>query len=215
MAQTRKTLTPRQQERRARILKTARELINEAGYDGMTTRELAARAGVSPTTLFNLYNTKEELLLAALRDQLAGMAVEMTESAPQAGLERILAFQGIIADQLDRTPAYARAIVGALFRAAPGEPVANILLGGYFDTILESVEVMAAKRQLKDDINSEELAGALVAGFWGAHLMWDKAVLNSGATRRTSMVICLSTLIGATRGKTRKTLEADLDALRA
>ena len=56
-----KTLTPRQRERRARILRTARELINEAGYAGMTTRELAARAKVSATTLFNLYNTKEDV----------------------------------------------------------------------------------------------------------------------------------------------------------
>ena len=69
-----KTLTPRQRERRARILQTARELIDESGYAGMTTRELAARAGVSATTLFNLYNTKEELLLAALRQQLDGKA---------------------------------------------------------------------------------------------------------------------------------------------
>ena len=35
------TLTPRQKERCARILQTAYELINEAGYAGMTTRELA------------------------------------------------------------------------------------------------------------------------------------------------------------------------------
>ena len=77
-----KTLTPRQQERRARILQTARELINEAGYAGMTTRELATRAKVSATTFFNLYNTKEELLLAALRNQLDGMNTDLDEIQP-------------------------------------------------------------------------------------------------------------------------------------
>ena len=214
MAGTRRTLTPRQSERRARILQTARELINEAGYEGMTTRELAARANVSPTTLFNLYNTKEELLLAALREQLAGMNVEMMEATPEPGLERLLAYQGIIADQLDRTPAYARAIVGTLIRGAPGEPMGQILLRGFLDTITECVEVMAEKRQLKDNVDTADLATTLLGAYWGVQLLWDKTILDAKDTRRMNMVSCLSTLIPATRGKTRKQLEAELDKLR-
>jgi len=214
LAGTRRTLTPRQSERRARILQTARELINEAGYEGMTTRELAARANVSPTTLFNLYNTKEELLLAALREQLAGMNVEMMAATPEPGLERLLAYQGIIADQLDRTPAYARAIVSTLIRGAPGEPMGQILLRGFLDTITESVEVMAEKRQLKDNVDIADLATTLVGAYWGVQLLWDKTILDAKDTRRMNMVSCLSTLIPATRGKTRKQLEAELDKLR-
>lgn len=214
MAGTPRTLTPRQSERRARILQTARELINEAGYEGMTTRELAARANVSPTTLFNLYNTKDELLLAALREQLAGMNVEMMHATPEPGLERLLAYQGIIADQLDRTPAYARAIVSTLIRGAPGEPMGQILLRGFLDTITECVEIMAEKRQLKDNVDTADLATTLLGAYWGVQLLWDKTILDAKDTRRMNMVSCLSTLIPATRGKTRKQLEAELDKLR-
>jgi AcrR family transcriptional regulator len=214
VAETRKTLTPRQKERRARILKTARELINEAGYEGMTTRELAARASVSPTTLFNLYNTKEELLLAALREQLTSMNGEMEQATREVGLERLLSVQDIIADQLDRTPAYARAIVGTLIRSAPGEPMVRILLGGFFDQIRECLEVMAEKRQLKDSIDTSDLGRTLLGAFWGVQLLWDKAVIDAKDTRRASRISFLSILITATRGKTRKQLEAELDELR-
>ena len=66
-ASSQRKLTPNQQARRSRILTAAQALLGEHGYDGMIMRDVAARAGVSPTTLYNLYNTKDELLLEALR----------------------------------------------------------------------------------------------------------------------------------------------------
>ena len=61
-----KELTPRQESRRHRILKVTREMVADHGYEGMVMSEVAERADVSPTTLYNLYNTKDELLLEAL-----------------------------------------------------------------------------------------------------------------------------------------------------
>ena len=58
-----KELTPRQESRRHRILLVAREMVADHGYEGMVMSEVAERADVSPTTLYNLYNTKDELLL--------------------------------------------------------------------------------------------------------------------------------------------------------
>ena len=64
-------LTPRQEDRRQRILASARDLVADQGYDGMVMSQVAERAGVSPTTLYNLYNTKDQLVLEALRELLA------------------------------------------------------------------------------------------------------------------------------------------------
>ena len=57
-----KSLTPRQEDRRDRILGVARQMVADYGYGGMVMSEVAERAEVSPTTLYNLYNTKDELL---------------------------------------------------------------------------------------------------------------------------------------------------------
>ena len=62
-----KPLTPRQEVRREKILSAARKLVASQGYDGMVMSDLAEVAEVSPTTLYNLFNTKDELLLEALR----------------------------------------------------------------------------------------------------------------------------------------------------
>ena len=205
-----KMLTPRQKERRARILHTARELINEAGYAGMTTRELAARANVSATTLFNLYNTKEELLLAALRDQLSGMNTELDEIQPVLGWERIVSFHDVIASQAERTPAYAKAIVHALLQAAPGHALVRILIGNFRQAILESLRSMKVKKQLDEQVSPDALADTLVSTFWGTQLLWDKGMIDNALVRRMSLENCMSILAPAARGKIKHALERRL-----
>ena len=43
----------------------AREELTEKGYDGVTMEALAERAGVVKKTLYNLYGSKDDLLMAA------------------------------------------------------------------------------------------------------------------------------------------------------
>ena len=87
---TQRSLTPNQQARRARILEAARALVAEHGYDGMIMRDVATAAHVSPTTLYNLYNTKDELLLEALRDAVAEGWQRAAQVVPDLGLQRLL-----------------------------------------------------------------------------------------------------------------------------
>lgn len=51
---------------RARLLRSSLGLLAERGYKGATTREIAARAGVSEVTLFRHYASKEELMREAI-----------------------------------------------------------------------------------------------------------------------------------------------------
>jgi AcrR family transcriptional regulator len=55
-------------ERRARIIAAARDLIRETGNTGLSMRALAARAGVSLATPYNLFGSKRVIVLAVLQD---------------------------------------------------------------------------------------------------------------------------------------------------
>src|SRR5258708_15184096 len=55
-------------ERRARIIHAARDLIRETGNAGLSMRALAARAGVSLATPYNLFGSKRAIVLAVLDD---------------------------------------------------------------------------------------------------------------------------------------------------
>ncbi|TYP79302.1 TetR/AcrR family transcriptional regulator [Paenibacillus methanolicus] len=63
-----------------KILKAAIDLIAEQGYDGTTTKEIAAAAGVSEVTLFRHFGSKQALLLAAFeRYHYAGEMTKLFE----------------------------------------------------------------------------------------------------------------------------------------
>lgn len=67
---------------RARILEAAIELFSELSFDGATTREIAARAGVTQPLLNYHYRSKDELWQAAvdsLFDRLAAVMAARTE----------------------------------------------------------------------------------------------------------------------------------------
>jgi AcrR family transcriptional regulator len=56
-------------DRRARILTAARDLIRETGDTELSMRTLAARAGVSLATPYNLFGSKRAVMLAVLEDE--------------------------------------------------------------------------------------------------------------------------------------------------
>lgn len=54
----------------AQILDAALDVIAREGYDGATTRQIAAAAGVNAVTLFRRFNTKKALLKAAIEQEV-------------------------------------------------------------------------------------------------------------------------------------------------
>lgn len=64
------------------ILASALDLVAERGYDGLSLDEVASRTGKAKTTLYRRWATKEELVIAAIRD--AGRPPESDE-LPDSG----------------------------------------------------------------------------------------------------------------------------------
>jgi AcrR family transcriptional regulator len=55
-------------ERRRQIIQAAQDLIRETGNAGLSMRALAARAGVSLATPYNLFGSKRAIVVAVLQD---------------------------------------------------------------------------------------------------------------------------------------------------
>jgi AcrR family transcriptional regulator len=76
------------EERRAAIVKAVRRLFAEKGFDGTTTRELAAAAGVSEALLFKHFPNKEALYtamqLSCLNEEDRGRCERLTTLEPSA-----------------------------------------------------------------------------------------------------------------------------------
>jgi len=201
-------LTANQRERRTRILDATRELVTRHGYDGMVMRDVAARAEVSATTLYNLYNTKDELLLAALRERITDSATAAAAQSDRPGYEYLLALLRNVCRETRSTPAYVAAIAQTLFRASPGDPLTEVLLAGLREDISQSLAAMTEHGELDPGVSTHGLATALAGSFWSVFLLWDKGLLNLDDLERAQIGGYLSILIPATVGRAHQELEA-------
>jgi AcrR family transcriptional regulator len=58
---------------RKKILRVALELFSKKGFYRTTTKEISARAGIAEGTLFNYFETKEDLALYFFEEELAAL----------------------------------------------------------------------------------------------------------------------------------------------
>ena len=201
-------LTPNQQDRRNRILSATRELVAEHCYDGMIMQDVATLANVSPTTLYNLYNTKDELLLAALRDKL----IENLRVAKPETFDRTYDyFAAQLHNSVRQTlesPAYARAITQALMHANPGDPMVAYLIANVSNGLLQGLVVMAERGEILPNADLQTVAKSMTGAFWGSHLMLSKEELQLPVFEKTLNRQFISLLIPICQEPTRTELEA-------
>ena len=171
-----KNRTPRQVERRQRILATARAFLSEHGYDGLNMRELAIAAQVSPTTLYNQFANKDRLLLAALSEMLQTIEWDVSETQAK-GIERILARADAVTTQINAHPAYAEAMILMLINASPDDPIVRILLTSALGETGMRIDEMLELGEIHPDINREGLLRRLATGGWAAILLWQKKII--------------------------------------
>ena len=210
-----KSLTPRQEDRRHRILMVARQMVADYGYGGMVMSEVAERAEVSPTTLYNLYNTKDELLLEALRDVMVisyQRVGEMSELGP--GWRYLLNVMEYGASLRASEPAYAEAITDALLRAVQGDALTELLLHAVRQDFLFSLTKMAEQGELKKEVDVEHLATILLGNYWSTFMMINKGLEVISRMRIGLLVNVLSVLIASSQGAAREEMETTLEEIR-
>src|SRR5690242_12791745 len=72
-------------ERRALIMDKGEEVFLEQGFQGASMAEIAARANCSKGTLYNYFESKDELFLACVARHCEGLQLEMLSLARSGG----------------------------------------------------------------------------------------------------------------------------------
>ena len=210
-----KSLTPRQEERRHRILGVARQMVADHGYGGMVMSEVAERAEVSPTTLYNLYNTKDELLLEALRDFMVTsyqQVGEVSDAGP--GWKYLLNVVEYGAALRASEPAYAEAITDALLRSSQGDALTELLLHAVRQDFLFSLEKMMGRGELRQEVDTEHLATILLGNYWSTFLLINKGLEAISRMRISLLVNMLSVLIASSQGAAKEEMTKTLEEIR-
>ena len=198
---------------RALVLRAARELFDERGYEKVGTREIAGRAGVTQALIFRHFGTKANLFVEAVfqpfYDFVAGYLQRWADQGHGSGSsaqDTDIFVSGLYRLLLDNRKLLV-ALTGQATAASPELPAhAAAFLRGAFDRLEREValESKAQGSETMDAAYAVRFAFALVYGV----AMLDEALFPAGQPRpdhasigsqMASFVLRGSTIRGAER----------------
>lgn len=108
---TRRRLTERQADTVRRLTDAAVDEVREAGYEGLTVRNVAKRAGVAPATAYTYFASKNHLITEVFWRRLSALPpVEGTGKAKAAEVLREIAL--LVSDEPELAAACTTAMLG-------------------------------------------------------------------------------------------------------
>ncbi|MCP2194647.1 TetR/AcrR family transcriptional regulator [Williamsia deligens] len=179
---TRRRLTDQQAETVRRLTEAAREVLHEDGFEAMTVRMVAKRAGVAPATAYTYFSSKNHLVAELFWRMLVSSvpepdpSLDITERAAVVLRDVALVVSG--EDQL------AGAVTVALLGSDPDVAHLRIRVGGFIRERLATALGLPADT---DDERVELLemlySGALVRAGMGYQTYSDIADRLAGAAK--------------------------------
>jgi TetR/AcrR family transcriptional regulator, cholesterol catabolism regulator len=114
-------LSATQAATRRRLLDAARELASEGGYEAVSMRAVAERAGVSPPTAYQYFASRDHVLVEVLSDLAAGTTALVTErpSRRRDPVERTVATLRRVVQRMEDEPTLFVALLRAYLSGAP------------------------------------------------------------------------------------------------
>jgi len=132
---TRRELNPRQAETVEKVLAAALDELRAVGFDGLTIRTVAGRAGVAPATAYTYFASKNHLVAEVFWRRLNERPrVEASKKSP---LDRVIAVFDDLAVFLAAEPELASAVTMALLGTEPDVMHLRVMIGTEINTRIQ------------------------------------------------------------------------------
>ena len=193
------------EKRRRKILSAARKVVASKGPGELSMRALAGRAGFSVTTLYNLFGSKDEILLALIQEGVASVQPiidAQSESDPLAALERLTV---IPAAFLARNAGLFQPMIAAgLYQNGGRTPQMQTFYGTLVVAIENLVKAAQDAGHLNKDVSARLLAAEIFYSFRVAVEDWGCGLIGNDALFRRIQVGVRVILLAAATGKARE-----------
>jgi len=187
-------------ERRTRILAAARKLVVTHGYDGLTMRELARAARVSVPTLYNLFGSKDAILMA----ELAASATRIAARIPMVG-ETSFFKRGMVAFEagmqlIEEAPEFYRAVMQMFMTSPATGEMRRRVEDGYIAIMAGNLIAAKAAGQLAPWAKPPIVARHMFAQYMSCFMAWGIGELDWPTFRLAALSGISHLLIGVARG---------------
>jgi len=167
--------TPHGDERRQELVRAAYFLIAEQGFEGLRTRNVAARTGVNIATLHYYFATKEDLIrgvVDSIEQQFAEQNTRITLQGATAREQMHAELRHALEIKRDRPEL--QIVLHELFlrslRDAAVREIFSGMDGGWHRTIMAIVSAGIAEGSFRADLDVDATASAIIAFIKGASI---------------------------------------------
>ena len=201
--------------RRQRILEAARTLIARGGMSALSMRKLAQAAGVSVTTLYNLFGARNDILTALVHDAIDRIDQILEREAPlDDPIERCRAIITVSVRYIAEQEAVFRPMIHTLYqglslsgieRADTSERAAHMQQ--------VAIEKAIAAGLLRDTLDPGVLGAQIYHGYDLACCQWAYGLIDAAGFRARALYGLYIALLAVATDRLRPALEKDLRAL--
>ena len=202
-----KYASPAQAERRKRILRETLKLLQEASPADISMAQIADLSDVSTKTLYNMFKSRNGLLLAAAAQTRTDTQSNTNVMNAPTGISRILELTRQTMDTFERSPEFMESTMSVVVGISAEEEAEHHRVGITQQWFYEALLVAEAEEQLLPGTDCMQLSQILTASQWGVTLMWQKGLISTGTLRRQAIIKHCVDLMPFCRMETRKWLD--------
>lgn len=189
-----------------RIVQAAIVLLEREGRHGLTMRNLAAEAGVSEATPYNLFTSKAGVLTAVYRSVFDSIALA---PAPEDPLDRLLGGAAVVARTWVETTSWFRELMVSAREVGAEFPTGA---SGPRHILRRDIDELRAERLLGDEIDPDVLVEQILYTNRGIYEAWITGALADHELTSALVGSVALSLLGCAHDDLRPRL---IEALRA
>ncbi len=164
-------LTPKQSDRRRRLIQAAISLATKGGYDAVQMRDVATSARVALGTLYRYFPSKDQLLVAALNEWAEDMRDRLRARPPGGATkaDRVATVLRTTVRGLEKQPKLSAAFVSALSSLNAEEPGSIERAAQVYGTMADMIGIAMDGETIEDQDTLMRVLGQMwfaVLVFW-------------------------------------------------
>jgi len=202
-----KYASPAQAERRRRILRETLKLLQDASPADISMAQIAELSDVSTKTLYNLFKSRNGLLLAAAAQIRADTQNSAKVMSAPVGISRILELTRRTMDTFEQSPEFMESAMSIVVGISAEDEAEHHRVGSTQKWFHEALLVAESEDQLIPGTDCMQLSQLLAASQWGVTLMWQKGLISLETLRRQAIIKHCLDLMPFCRMETRKWLD--------
>jgi len=183
-----KYASPVQVERRERILDETLALLGSVAPQDISMDQIAEASGVSTKTLYNLFQSRNGLLLAAGARTREGNESYGEVLSARAGIPRIIALTQRAMDTFGESPAFMESAVSLVLGITAEEEAEYQRVGRTQEWFYEQLLVAKSEGDLLPTTDCLQLSQLMAASQWGCTLLWQKKLISLEELREQTLL---------------------------